>query len=346
MVEQEDMHLFYELSIIHGVLRFLVSTEITTKYVKPSYEMTSTGITLANKTITCSANHNAVSSPPTDLGSDSDDDTATISQAIKNRRITSSNNTGHISNPTPRTMTVDNSTPSHTITQVQEDPTIPSPTNLDMTLTVSANSSVDASHEIDPHPIVIIDPPLTETEMPFNSHLIIEDITEAEHNSDVDDFLIDHDSAQNFDCELALMNSFELVQSDKKKIDEAKKVLLEMVRTGFDIITEEEARNNYRKSIAVLIDVGFFLDSMKSTISKFLHSLNEELATFNKFCENIFDAASHHSSMISLQTSIQSKASEYTTASAKLTAQEHLVKELKAKLAKAEDVCGNLCCSI
>ncbi|KAF3443344.1 hypothetical protein FNV43_RR13026 [Rhamnella rubrinervis] len=208
-------------------------------------------------------------------------------------------------------MIVDNSTSSHAITQVQKDSTIPSPTNLDATLSVSGNTSVDVSHEIDPHPIVTIDPPLTKTKMPFNSHLIIEDITEAEHNSDVDDFLVDHDLAQNSDCELALTNNSELIQSDKKKIDEAKKVLLEIVGIGFDIVTEEEARNNYCKSIAVLIDAGFFHDSMKSTISKFLHSLDEELTTFNKFHENIFDTASHRSSMISLQTSIQSKASEY-----------------------------------
>ncbi|KAF3433618.1 hypothetical protein FNV43_RR24721 [Rhamnella rubrinervis] len=86
----------------------------------------------------------------------------------------------------------------------------------------------------------------------------------------------------------------------------------------------------------------FITSSMKSAISKFLHSLDEELTTFNKFRENIFDAASHRSSMISLQTSIQSKATEYTIASAKLTTQEHLVEELKAKLTKTEDICGNL----
>ncbi|KAF3431770.1 hypothetical protein FNV43_RR26506 [Rhamnella rubrinervis] len=168
--------------------------------------------------------------------------------------------------------------------------------------------------------------------MPFNYHLIIEDITEAERNSDVDDFLVNHDPnhdpAQNSNCELALTNNSE---TDKKKIDAAKKVLLEMVDIGFDIVTKEEAQNNYRKSIAVLIEAGFFLDNMKSSISKFFHSLDEELATFNKFRENIFNEASHRSSMILLQTSIQSKASEYTMASAKLTAQEHLVEELKAK---------------
>ncbi|KAF3440768.1 hypothetical protein FNV43_RR19054 [Rhamnella rubrinervis] len=290
-------------------------------------------------------NSNSFFTIPSDVPYDSDDDTATISQAIKKRRTTTSNTTGPISNLVARTMTVDDSTPSHAIIQVQEDPTIPSPTNLDATLSVLANTSVDVSHEIDPHPIVTIDLPLTEIEMPFNSHLIIEDITEPEHNSDVDNFLIDHGPTQNSDCELALTNNSELhtaevvephvfvdlenffnqnpspqvintqlVQSDKKKINAAKKVLLEMVGTGFDI----------------------------SAISKFLHSLDEELATFNKFREKIFDAASHHSSMISLQTFIQSKASEYTTASAKLTAHEHVVKELKAKLAEAKDVCGNL----
>ncbi|KAF3454098.1 hypothetical protein FNV43_RR04545 [Rhamnella rubrinervis] len=205
------------------------STEITTKYMKPSYEMTSM---------------------------DSKDDTTTISQAWSY-----------------------DSTPSHTITQVQEDPTIPSRTNLDTTLSISANMSVDVSYEIDPHPIVTIGPSLTETRISFNSHLIIEDIIEAKRNSDVDDFLADHDPAQNSDCELALTN-------------------------------------------------------------------NTELATFNKFHENIFDATSHRSSMISLQTSIQSKASEYTKASAKLIAQEHLVEELKAKLIEAEDIYGNLWCSI
>ncbi|KAF3433534.1 hypothetical protein FNV43_RR24636 [Rhamnella rubrinervis] len=200
----------------------------------------------------------------------------------------------------------------------------PSPTDSgsdsdDDTATISqaikkkrTTTSNDASHEIDPQPVVTIGPSLAKTEMPFNSHLIIEDITKAEGNPEVDDFLVDHDPAQNSDYELALTNS--------KKIDAAKKVLLETVGTGFDIVTEEEARNNYRKSIVVLTDAGFFPDSMKSSISKFLHTLDEELATFNKFRENIFDAASHRSSMISLQTSIQSKASEYTTTSAKLTA--------------------------
>ncbi|KAF3431906.1 hypothetical protein FNV43_RR26642 [Rhamnella rubrinervis] len=225
-----------------------------------------------------------------------------------------------------------------------KDSTIPSPINLDMTLT-------DASHEIDPQPVVTIGPSLAETEMPFNSHLIIEDITEAEGNPE---FLLQLHTAKevvgphvfadlenffNQNPPPQILNT-QLVQSDKKKINAAKKVLLEMVGTGFDIVTEEEARNNYRKSIHT--DAGFFPDSMKSSISKFLHSLDEELATFNKFRENIFDAASHRSSMISLQTSIQSKASEYTTTSTKLTAQEHLVKELRAKLAEAEDVCGNL----
>ncbi|KAF3456043.1 hypothetical protein FNV43_RR00686 [Rhamnella rubrinervis] len=115
-------------------------------------------------------------------------------------------------------------------------------------------AGLDVSHEINPHPIVTIDPSLIETEMPFNSHLIIEDIAEAERNSDVDDFLINHDPnhdpAPNFDCELALnlhiaevvephvfadLESFfnqnssaqvintQLVQTDKKKINAAKK---------------------------------------------------------------------------------------------------------------------------
>ncbi|KAF3438475.1 hypothetical protein FNV43_RR21237 [Rhamnella rubrinervis] len=280
------IHTYFMNSASDMVSPVFLSTEITTKYMKPSYEMTSTSITPANTTIACSTNHNVVSPLLTD--SDSDDDTAIISQAIKKRRTTTSNTTGPISH---------DSTPSHAITQVQEDPTIPSPTNLDATLSISANTSVDVSHEIDPHLIVTIDPPLTETEMSFNSHLIIEDITEAERNSDVDDFLIDHDPTQNSDCELALRNNSELhtaevvephvfgnlenffnqnpspqvvntqlAQSDKKKIDAVKKVLLEMVGTGFDIVTEEEAQNNFCKSIAVLIDTGFFPDSMKSAI--------------------------------------------------------------------------------
>ncbi|KAF3455884.1 hypothetical protein FNV43_RR00526 [Rhamnella rubrinervis] len=168
-----------------------------------------------------------------------------------------------ISNLAPRTITVDDLTLPHTITQ-------------------------DVSNEIDPHSIITIGPSLTKTETPFNSHPIIEDITKAERNSDVDDFLIDHDPTQNSDLELALTNN------------------------------------------------------SKFAISKFLHSLDKEPATFNQFHENIFDAASHRSSMISLQTSIQSKASEYTTASAKLTTQEHLVEELKAKLTEPADIYENL----
>ncbi|KAF3434657.1 hypothetical protein FNV43_RR21742 [Rhamnella rubrinervis] len=284
------------------VSHVFLSTEIITKYVKPSYEMTSISIIPANRTITCSNDHNAASAL-TDSGSDSNDDTATISQAIKKRRTTTSNTAG------PRVILPGQTFPPRNIKRKGKSGTtffpkgdrhaptthtnITSQSSLAKQLSDQSESeTTDASHEIDPQPVVTIVPSLAETKMPFNSHLIIEDITEAEGNSDVDDFLIDHDPAQNSNCELALTNNFE------------------------------------------------------STISKFLHSLDEKLATFNKFRENIFDATSHCSSMISLQTSIQSKALEYTTASAKLTAQEHVVKELKAKLAEAEDVCGNLRCSI
>ncbi|KAF3438272.1 hypothetical protein FNV43_RR21033 [Rhamnella rubrinervis] len=139
-----------------------------------------------------------------------DVDTVTISQAIKKRRTQLLILVDPVFNLVPRTMTIDHSTHSHTITQVQENMTIPSPANLDTTLSVSVNTSVDVSHDIDLQPIVTIDPLLTKTEMPFNSHLIIEDITDAEGNSDVDDFLIDHDPAKDSDFELALMNNSEL----------------------------------------------------------------------------------------------------------------------------------------
>ncbi|KAF3434576.1 hypothetical protein FNV43_RR21661 [Rhamnella rubrinervis] len=144
----------------------------------------------------------------------------------------------------------------------------------------------------------------------------------------------------------ATSNTGRAPPTNKKKIHVAKKVLIEMVDTRFDIITEEEAQNNYRKSLAILLDTGFFPDSMKPSISKFLNSLHKELVTFNKFCRNSFIASSHCSSMISLQISIQCKVSEYTTASAKLATQEYLVEELKAKIVEVDDICRNLWCSI
>ncbi|KAF3454081.1 hypothetical protein FNV43_RR04528 [Rhamnella rubrinervis] len=248
------------------------STKIITKCVKLSYETTSMGITPDIRTIACSTNHN--SSLPTD--SDFDDDTTTISQAIKKRRITPSNTDQpgpipEISNLALRIVIVDDSTPSHTIFHAQENLTISHPTNT--TLLVSATKSM-----IDSHPVIIIGPSWTENEMPigpnseFNSHIITEDITDTEVNSNVDNFLIDHDpTSQNPDGELALMNDSELhmtgvvephvfaylesffnqyssaqvintqlIQTDKKKIDAVKKVLLEIVGIEFDIITEEE----------------------------------------------------------------------------------------------------------
>ncbi|KAF3456010.1 hypothetical protein FNV43_RR00653 [Rhamnella rubrinervis] len=49
----------------------------------------------------------------------------------------------------------------------------------------------------------------------FNSHLIIEDITEAEGNFDVYDFLVDYDpTTQNFDYELALTNDSEKLSNN------------------------------------------------------------------------------------------------------------------------------------
>ncbi|KAF3432608.1 hypothetical protein FNV43_RR27348 [Rhamnella rubrinervis] len=197
-------------SIDHNTTSMGIISAVRTVACSSDHNTKSMSIISSIRIITCSTDHNAASPPFTDSGSDSNDDIATISQAIKKRRTTTSN----IARPGP-----------------------------------------DGSHKINSHPIVTIGPSWTETEMRispnsgFNSHLIIKDITDA---------------------------------------------------------------------------------------------IDEELATFNKCCENIFDAASHCSSMISLQTSIQSKASEYTMVSAKLTAQEHLVKELKAKLVETEDVYGNM----
>ncbi|KAF3456672.1 hypothetical protein FNV43_RR01326 [Rhamnella rubrinervis] len=98
---------YFMNSALDMVSHIFSSTEIITKYVKPSYETTFIG------TIPAPANF--------------DDDTATIFQAIKKRRTTTSNAAGPISNPAPKTPTIDNLTPSHIITCVQQDSTIPSP---------------------------------------------------------------------------------------------------------------------------------------------------------------------------------------------------------------------------
>ena len=115
-----------------------------------------------------------------------------------------------------------------------------------------------------------------------------------------------------------------------------------MIGTGFDIVTEEDGRNDYCTSFIVLLDSNIFLDSMSSFISKLFNSLDQEVAIFTSFCKSIFTAVSHYSSMISLQTSIHSKASEDATISADLVAQECLVEELKVKLAEVEEACGNM----
>ena len=115
-----------------------------------------------------------------------------------------------------------------------------------------------------------------------------------------------------------------------------------MVGTGFDVVIEEDGRSDYQKSLTVLLDAGLFPDSIRSSISKHLNSLDQEVATFTCFRDSIFDAVSHRSSMNSLQTSIHSRASKYATVSADLAAQERLVEELKAKLTEAEETCGNM----
>ena len=115
-----------------------------------------------------------------------------------------------------------------------------------------------------------------------------------------------------------------------------------MVGIEFDVVIEEDGRSDYQKSLTVLLDADFFPDSIRSSISKLLNSLDQEVATFTHFHDSIFDAVSHCSSMISLQTSIHSKASKYATVSVDLAAQDRLVEELKAKLAEAEEACGNM----
>ena len=115
-----------------------------------------------------------------------------------------------------------------------------------------------------------------------------------------------------------------------------------MIGTGFDIVIEKNERNDYHMSLIVLLDAGFFPVSIRSSISKLLNSLDQEVATFTSFRDSIFDVVSHRSSMISLQTSIHSKASKYATVSVDLAAQDRLVEELKAKLAEAEEACGNM----
>ena len=115
-----------------------------------------------------------------------------------------------------------------------------------------------------------------------------------------------------------------------------------MVGIGFDVVIKEDGRSDYQKSLTVLLDADFFPDSIRSSISKLLNSLDQEVATFTRFRDSIFDAVSHRSSMISLQTSIHSRASKYATVLADLAAQEHLVEELKTKLAEAEETCGNM----
>ena len=87
-----------------------------------------------------------------------------------------------------------------------------------------------------------------------------------------------------------------------------------------DVVIEEDSRSDYQKSLTVLLDVGMFPDSIRSSISKLLNSLDQEVATFTSFRDSIFDVVSHRSSMISLQTSIHSKASKCATVSADLAA--------------------------
>ncbi|KAF3449899.1 hypothetical protein FNV43_RR05978 [Rhamnella rubrinervis] len=188
------------------------STEITTKYIKPSYETTSMGIILTRRTIVCSTNHNVASHPPTD--SDSDDDITIISQAIKKRRTTTSNTVG----PTTRLL-----------------------------LTLSPRFKKIRSFLVLPIWIRLFQfwltqvcPLLTETRMPFNSHLIVKDITEAERNFDVDDFLVDHDPAQNSDCELALTNNYESVEELKAKLTEAEDIYENLRRSIQHTIDEVE----------------------------------------------------------------------------------------------------------
>ena len=101
-----------------------------------------------------------------------------------------------------------------------------------------------------------------------------------------------------------------------------------------------------KKSLTVLLDAGLFPDSIRSSISKHLNSLDQEVATFTRFRDSIFDAVSHRSSMNSLQTSIHSRASKYATISADLAAQERLIEELKAKFTEAKETCGNMWHSI
>ena len=134
----------------------------------------------------------------------------------------------------------------------------------------------------------------------------------------------------------------QLTQIDKNKMDDAKKMLLLMIDTWFDDVIEENGQNDYHTSLIMLLNVGFFPDSIRSSISKLLNSLDQEVATFTHFRDSIFDAVSHRSSMNSLQTSIHSRASKYATVSANLAAQERLVEELKAKLTEAEETCGNM----